>query len=146
MNTEEKFVYRKFTYKSPFMRRGVELILKEQGYNCTHENMYSRRCQTMWIEIVFDGFDVTNMTYNAKYESLELFSVIGGYMGMYLGFSIVTVYDFAEIVMRRVYTFWRNQTSSKADSPISVYGESAALGIIISLYCILCTHLLENSF
>ncbi|XP_015913717.2 uncharacterized protein [Parasteatoda tepidariorum] len=78
--------------------------------------MFSKRCQTMWIEIVFDGFDVTNMTYNAKFESMELFSVIGGYMGMYLGVSIVAVYDFAEIVMTGVYTFWRKHSKKKKQS------------------------------
>ncbi|GFX01387.1 uncharacterized protein TNCV_4736281 [Trichonephila clavipes] len=65
-------------------------------------------CQIIHVEIVFDEFEITNMTYNPKFESLELFSVIGGYMGMYLGVSIVAVYDFAELVIQAIHNFSKN--------------------------------------
>ncbi|GFY55097.1 uncharacterized protein TNIN_346221 [Trichonephila inaurata madagascariensis] len=71
--------------------------IERRLYNCTFERVLTRRCQIIHVEIVFDEFEITNMTYNPKFESLELFSVIGGYMGMYLGVSIVAVYDFAEL-------------------------------------------------
>ncbi|GIY72745.1 uncharacterized protein CDAR_53711 [Caerostris darwini] len=53
------------------------------------------------------------MTYNPKFESLELFSVIGGYMGMYLGVSIVAVYDFAELAVGSIYKFTKKRKNSK---------------------------------
>ncbi|KAG8172184.1 hypothetical protein JTE90_022559, partial [Oedothorax gibbosus] len=36
--------------------------------------------------------------------SLELLSVIGGYMGIYLGISLLAIYDFAEILARKLYS------------------------------------------
>ncbi|GBM53050.1 hypothetical protein AVEN_58773-1, partial [Araneus ventricosus] len=62
-------------------------------------------CQTINLEIVFDEFEITNITYNPKFESLELFSAIGGYMGIYLGASIVTFYDFAEMAVAAVLKY-----------------------------------------
>ncbi|GIY72741.1 hypothetical protein CDAR_53691 [Caerostris darwini] len=45
----------------------------------------------------------------STFGSLELFSVIGEYIGMYLGVSIVAVYDFAELAVGLgtvVYSSW----------------------------------------
>ncbi|GBO16682.1 hypothetical protein AVEN_215835-1, partial [Araneus ventricosus] len=45
--------------------------------------------------------------------SLELFSVIGGYMGMYLGVSIVAMYDFIEEIITAVNKFMRKRRKNK---------------------------------
>ncbi|GFU07064.1 hypothetical protein NPIL_322591, partial [Nephila pilipes] len=45
--------------------------------------------------------------------SLELFSVIGGYMGMYLGVSIVAVYDFMEKIATAVYKYFKKDQEVK---------------------------------
>ncbi|KAG8196524.1 hypothetical protein JTE90_012338 [Oedothorax gibbosus] len=65
---------------------------------------YKVRCQTIRIVIDFANFKINNVTYNPKYESLELLSVIGGYMGIYLGISLLAIYDFAEILVRKLYS------------------------------------------
>ncbi|GFS80442.1 uncharacterized protein NPIL_122091 [Nephila pilipes] len=95
------------------IQKGLNGYSLETQYNCTSELRFTRRCQTANVEVVFDGFEITNMTYNPKFESLELFSVIGGYMGMYLGVSLVVVYDFAEFVILAVYKFSKKQTNVK---------------------------------
>ncbi|KAG8170424.1 hypothetical protein JTE90_016264, partial [Oedothorax gibbosus] len=73
-------------------------------YNCTLDKAYTRRCQTIKIVLDFEEFKIKNVTYNPKYETLELISVIGGYMGVYLGISIVAIYNFAEIIARKLYS------------------------------------------
>ncbi|GBM35940.1 hypothetical protein AVEN_31394-1 [Araneus ventricosus] len=62
-----------------------------------------RSCQTINVEIVFDEFEIRNITYNPKFESLEVFNAIGGYMRIYLGASIVTFYDLVEIAVAAVF-------------------------------------------
>ncbi|XP_054710423.1 uncharacterized protein LOC129220107 [Uloborus diversus] len=68
-----------------------------------HNKTIYSRCQTIWVEFGFDNFEITNVTYNPKFETLELFSVIGGYMGMYLGVSLLAVYDFGEFIFEAIY-------------------------------------------
>ncbi|GFY65959.1 hypothetical protein TNIN_378361 [Trichonephila inaurata madagascariensis] len=46
------------------------------------------RCSTIDYCYPLDRFEITNLTYNPKFESLEMFSSIGGYMGMWLGVSL----------------------------------------------------------
>ncbi|GBM35946.1 hypothetical protein AVEN_31399-1 [Araneus ventricosus] len=76
------------------------------------------KCQTINVEIVFDEFEIRNITYNPKFESLEVFSAIGGYMGIYLGASIVTFYDLVEIAVAAVlkYTKKRRKANKKREN------------------------------
>ncbi|KAF8787022.1 hypothetical protein HNY73_008660 [Argiope bruennichi] len=85
----------------------------DEKFDCTLYNKLKRRCQTINVEIVFDDFEITNITYNPKFESLELFSAIGGYMGIYLGASIVTFYDFAEIAFTAILKYTKKQRKIK---------------------------------
>ncbi|GFT62719.1 uncharacterized protein NPIL_577491 [Nephila pilipes] len=85
--------------KSRFLPNIEELRTKIQGYDCSGVNIWSPECSTINIEILFDRFEITNLTYNPKFESLEMFSSLGGYMGMWLGISLVTVYDFLGTVL-----------------------------------------------
>ncbi|XP_055942056.1 uncharacterized protein LOC129972098 [Argiope bruennichi] len=95
------------------MRWKETLYFKEKGYDCSGQNIFSRRCQTINVEVVFDDFEITNITYIPKFESLELFSVIGGYMGMYLGVSIVAFYDFAELTIGAIYSVVKKRRIAK---------------------------------
>ncbi|GBM20000.1 hypothetical protein AVEN_77921-1 [Araneus ventricosus] len=113
MDVEEKLVNIKKKLESGFMRWKETLYFKEKGYDCSDQNIFSRRCQTINVEVVFDDFEITNITYIPKFESLELFSVIGGYMGMYLGVSIVAFYDFAELTIGLIYSFVKKRRNAK---------------------------------
>ncbi|KAG8174332.1 hypothetical protein JTE90_023453 [Oedothorax gibbosus] len=104
MQVEENFVYSKKILEYLHSNKTSSILLKTKGYNCTLDKMYTRRCQTIRIVIDFENFKINNVTYNPKYESLELVSVIGGYMGMYLGISLLAIYDFAEILARKLYS------------------------------------------
>ncbi|GFR05188.1 uncharacterized protein TNCT_564361 [Trichonephila clavata] len=91
--------------------------------NCTllaeHYNQPCK-CSTIDIDVLFDRFEITSLTYNPKFESLEIFSVIGGYLGMWLGISLVTVYDFIGSVISFAHKYsvrWRqNKKRSKINT------------------------------
>ncbi|GFU48832.1 uncharacterized protein NPIL_280331, partial [Nephila pilipes] len=59
LEVEEKFV-------TVVKEKG--LYIKQKGYNCTAQRRLTRRCQTVHIDIVFDEFEITNTTYNPKFE------------------------------------------------------------------------------
>ncbi|GFY65960.1 uncharacterized protein TNIN_378371 [Trichonephila inaurata madagascariensis] len=80
--------------RSQFLPDAEDLRTKIKGYDCSGPKLWEPECSTIDIAILFDRFEITNLTYNPKFESLEMFSSIGGYMGMWLGVSLVTVYDF----------------------------------------------------
>ncbi|GFU37801.1 uncharacterized protein NPIL_603421 [Nephila pilipes] len=60
------------------------------------------------VEIKLDGMQTTTYTYSPKYQNIETFSYVGGYIGMWLGISLVAVFDFLEtlVIMMR-YPFRR---------------------------------------
>ncbi|XP_055932993.1 uncharacterized protein LOC129963015 [Argiope bruennichi] len=79
---------------SKFLSSKEEVRKKIKGHDCSGRNIWNPECSKINIDILFDRFEITNLTYNPKFESLELFSAVGGYMGMWLGISLVAVYDF----------------------------------------------------
>ncbi|KAG8181640.1 hypothetical protein JTE90_015282 [Oedothorax gibbosus] len=92
------------------------IVVKTKGYNCTLDKVYTRRCQTINIVLDFEEFKIENITYNPKYETLELLSVIGGYMGIYLGISIVAIYSFAEIIAGKLYSSHKRRRRRRINS------------------------------
>nr|XP_042911174.1 uncharacterized protein LOC107447721 isoform X1 [Parasteatoda tepidariorum] len=73
--------------KSPIMQ------LNFMQQDCSGNKVWQPECGMVKIHIFFDSFEITNLTYYPRYESLELVSVIGGYLGVWLGASLVAVYD-----------------------------------------------------
>ncbi|GIY11580.1 hypothetical protein CDAR_164451 [Caerostris darwini] len=55
------------------------------------------------VEVNLDGMQTTTYTYSPKYQNIETFSYVGGYVGMWLGISLVAVFDFLEtlVIMMR---------------------------------------------
>ncbi|GFS80952.1 uncharacterized protein NPIL_62591 [Nephila pilipes] len=90
-----------------------EMRTKKRGYDCTGMNTFIPECSTIDIAILFDRFEINNLTYNPKFENLELFSSIGGYMGMWLGISLVTVYDFMGTVLGHMQTWIEKRRRKK---------------------------------
>ncbi|GFT65772.1 uncharacterized protein NPIL_106832 [Nephila pilipes] len=85
-------------------------------YDCEGHKFWSKECSTIDIDVLFDRFEITSLTYNPKFESLEIFSVIGGYLGMWLGISLVTVYDFIGSVISFAHKYsmkWRENKRNK---------------------------------
>ncbi|XP_071041397.1 degenerin mec-4-like [Parasteatoda tepidariorum] len=54
------------------------------------------KVKTVHIEYSFRKFRLKRQTYQAKYNSVELFSYVGGYLGLWLGISLVSIFDLCE--------------------------------------------------
>ncbi|CAL1266344.1 unnamed protein product, partial [Larinioides sclopetarius] len=52
-------------------------------------------CATL-VHIIFENLEITTFTYTPRYEPVGILSFIGGYVGLWLGISLLTVYDFLE--------------------------------------------------
>ncbi|GFV26221.1 uncharacterized protein TNCV_3150211 [Trichonephila clavipes] len=50
------------------------------------------------LSIVFNKFRLTRYVYQPKFASVEMFSYIGGYMGMWLGLSLISLFDLLETI------------------------------------------------
>ncbi|GBO11395.1 hypothetical protein AVEN_264954-1 [Araneus ventricosus] len=95
------------------------------AHDCTGRKFWNPECSKITIDILFDSFEITNLTYNPKFESLELFSAVGGYMGMWLGISLVAVYDFVFTVVGFVKAYMvrrRRQKILPGKNDRSFYG------------------------
>ncbi|GFS77924.1 hypothetical protein NPIL_102251 [Nephila pilipes] len=49
-----------------------------------------------YVTISFQKMEETLYIYKAKYEVVETFSYIGGYVGIWLGVSLLALFDFLE--------------------------------------------------
>ncbi|GIY72938.1 uncharacterized protein CDAR_277491 [Caerostris darwini] len=50
------------------------------------------------LTVVFNKFRLTRYVYQPKFASVEMFSYIGGYMGMWLGLSLISLFDLFETI------------------------------------------------
>ncbi|GIX95406.1 hypothetical protein CEXT_29861 [Caerostris extrusa] len=70
----------------------------------------------IYIRLSFDKFDITTYSYTPKFELIETFCYLGGYVGIWLGISLVAVFDFAEsilVIMRHPYKRMKSKLHSK---------------------------------
>ncbi|GFY41581.1 uncharacterized protein TNIN_482621 [Trichonephila inaurata madagascariensis] len=59
----------------------------DEETNCT--------CATL-VHIYFENLEITTFTYTPRFEPIGILSFIGGYVGLWLGISLLHVYDFLE--------------------------------------------------
>ncbi|XP_054717486.1 uncharacterized protein LOC129226882 [Uloborus diversus] len=99
----------------------------DQQYEIKYEevNNYAHVCNDEWcrfarikLSIYFKRFRVTRFIYQPKFESVEMFSYIGGYMGMWLGLSLVSFFDLFETITYLLYypagrSFWKSRKQKK---------------------------------
>ncbi|GIY58750.1 hypothetical protein CDAR_388171, partial [Caerostris darwini] len=52
--------------------------------------------RTAMVLFIFKRTQVNMYKYRAKYESIELFSLLGGFVGIWLGVSLIALLDFLE--------------------------------------------------
>ncbi|GFQ99728.1 uncharacterized protein TNCT_468511 [Trichonephila clavata] len=64
------------------------------------------RCLSV-ITISFNRMEVVQYSYSAKYESISLFSYIGGYLGLWLGISLVAICDAIETALLIIQWTWQ---------------------------------------
>ncbi|GFY55329.1 uncharacterized protein TNIN_117371 [Trichonephila inaurata madagascariensis] len=63
---------------------------------CTRECSESCRKKDLYLNFIFNRLELEMFVHEPKYESVEMFSYIGGYMGMWLGISLIALFDFLE--------------------------------------------------
>ncbi|GFS32899.1 uncharacterized protein NPIL_95841 [Nephila pilipes] len=55
------------------------------------------------LTIVFNKFRLSRYVYQPKFASVEMFSYIGGYMGMWLGLSLISLFDLFETICHLLF-------------------------------------------
>ncbi|CAL1291835.1 unnamed protein product [Larinioides sclopetarius] len=79
--------------------------------------------RTAMLLILFKRTQVNVYRYRAKYESIELFSLLGGFVGIWLGVSLIALLDFLEsMVAFIVYLIERIKKSPRIASIRSAIG------------------------
>ncbi|GFQ77596.1 uncharacterized protein TNCT_285411 [Trichonephila clavata] len=81
------------------------VLIRKKVYTCVKAAILTRRCQTIHVDILFNDFEITTTSYKPKLENLELVSIIGSYMGIYLGISMASVSWLFEIPLSFAHRF-----------------------------------------
>ncbi|GFQ66030.1 hypothetical protein TNCT_666871 [Trichonephila clavata] len=79
--------------------RNFAYTVKEEAVMADSMEVYSEKRnwnRTAMLLFVFKRTQVNIYRYRAKYESIELFSLLGGFIGIWLGVSLIAVLDFLE--------------------------------------------------
>ncbi|XP_042911914.1 degenerin-like protein asic-1 isoform X1 [Parasteatoda tepidariorum] len=82
---------------------------QEQKYEIDYDEVEfeSRLCDvgeencklsSIYLRVSFRKFILSRRIFQPKYNSIELFSYIGGYMGMWLGINLVSIFDLSESI------------------------------------------------
>ncbi|XP_055953242.1 uncharacterized protein LOC129988970 isoform X2 [Argiope bruennichi] len=64
---------------------------------CTKDDIWCKN-EKVIVFVVFNKFRLTKFVYQPKFASIEMFSYIGGYMGMWLGLSLISLFDLYETI------------------------------------------------
>ncbi|GBN88823.1 hypothetical protein AVEN_15110-3, partial [Araneus ventricosus] len=89
------------------------ILLRKSIFDCTKTASYTRRCEIINVEIVFNDFQIRTTSYKPKLESLALLSNIGGTMGIYLGISTLSLYSLLEFIIDLVHRLQRKRRQEK---------------------------------
>ncbi|CAL1266347.1 unnamed protein product, partial [Larinioides sclopetarius] len=85
---------------SPCRMRRYEVQVQEANSegsrrSCAKAAEKDLSCATL-VHIIFENLEITTFTYTPRFEPIGILSFIGGYVGLWLGISLLTVYDFLE--------------------------------------------------
>ncbi|GFR34024.1 uncharacterized protein TNCT_576401 [Trichonephila clavata] len=69
----------------------------ENGYLCKDDDVWCQE-HRIKLSIVFNKLRLTRYVYQPKFASIEMFSYVGGYMGMWLGLSLISLFDLFEMI------------------------------------------------
>ncbi|GFR27235.1 uncharacterized protein TNCT_311051 [Trichonephila clavata] len=70
-------------------------IKSDQSEKCSEEDLNCKK-KDLYLNFIFNRLELEMFVHEPKYESVEMFSYIGGYMGMWLGISLIALFDFLE--------------------------------------------------
>ncbi|GFR20404.1 uncharacterized protein TNCT_25531 [Trichonephila clavata] len=84
----------------------------------THYCKEDQQCKKRYLKLnfLFNRLEIERFDHEAKYESVSMFSYIGGYMGMWLGISLISLFDFLETLVRLCIYPFRNSKKFKKKS------------------------------
>ncbi|GFT37297.1 uncharacterized protein TNCV_1127231 [Trichonephila clavipes] len=66
-------------------------------HTCAEKDEWCKKARIK-LSIVFNKFRLTRYVYQPKFASVEMFSYVGGYMGMWLGLSLISLFDLFEMI------------------------------------------------
>ncbi|KAG8175643.1 hypothetical protein JTE90_009122 [Oedothorax gibbosus] len=87
-------------------------IQEEQSLKCPADDINCKQ-QDMMLFFSFNRFEVTTFMHEPKFESVSVFSYIGGYVGMWLGVSLVALFDLAETLVNLLVIYPLSQASRR---------------------------------
>ncbi|GBN01699.1 hypothetical protein AVEN_134275-1 [Araneus ventricosus] len=64
---------------------------------CAKDDIWCKN-EKVLVTVVFNKFRLNKYVYQPKFASVEMFSYIGGYMGMWLGLSLISLFDLYETI------------------------------------------------
>ncbi|KAG8186933.1 hypothetical protein JTE90_000403 [Oedothorax gibbosus] len=85
-------------------------VNEEHSEECPAEDVNCKQ-EYMILYFLFNRFEVTTFVHERKFESVSLFSYIGGYVGMWLGVSLVALFDLAETLVNLLVLYPLSQFS-----------------------------------
>ncbi|XP_054706566.1 acid-sensing ion channel 1A-like [Uloborus diversus] len=107
---------------SPCKMRRYELQVQEADSEGSRKSCVSTNdlsCATL-VHIHFENLEITTFTYKPRFEPIGILSFIGGYVGLWLGISFLTVYDFLETrIFRLAATLKRKWKMKKGKNRVS---------------------------
>ena len=54
------------------------------------------------IQVNFDEMETTNYVQLKKFDQIDLLSSIGGFLGLFLGASLLTIVEFSEAIIKTI--------------------------------------------
>ncbi|GBO08089.1 hypothetical protein AVEN_191823-1, partial [Araneus ventricosus] len=69
-------------------------------------------CSTL-VQIFLENMEITTFSYRPRFEAVGVLSWIGGYVGLWLGISLLHVYDFVETLVFRGIAWLRKGVGRK---------------------------------
>ncbi|GIY39350.1 uncharacterized protein CEXT_220421 [Caerostris extrusa] len=100
---------------SPCRIRRYEVQIQEADSEGTRKSCVTASdlsCATL-VHIIFENLEITTFTYTPRFEPIGILSFIGGYVGLWLGISLLTVYDFLETRIFRLISAAKRKCMSR---------------------------------
>ena len=70
--------------------------------NKTDLDIFTLRESVLSLNVYYDSFEVTNIEENAQMQSTDLVAGVGGTLGLFLGISLLSLFEFVEITLEIV--------------------------------------------
>ncbi|XP_067131715.1 uncharacterized protein [Centruroides vittatus] len=90
----------------------------EVSFEDIHSHGHHKSKPYAVLNLFFKNSELVIHEYKPKFQSIELFSYIGGFIGIWLGISLVAVFDFFEVISIYLYHTIRVKICSRKNNVI----------------------------